>query len=353
MHDSWKPTGLIVMSHAVMLTGGLATAGMACATWRAVDMAIDHNAAAMAAQEQQNQRLVASIRTLAEQTGMLTSADLCPVRFRVRCCDGYSVPALRPMASLEVQSDGEFAYLKSAPATAAGTIDFGLNPPGRYRLSIRMDDGMHLEHEFDILPGVPLDRLITCPMRSAPSATIRLEVDWTEQLPGQQLLAACCIEPMPFASGNWVWQPAPHWNTVFGLVCNSERELPASDLFLLDQFVAIPDEPNGGLQPASRLTVPSRYCRLKQITFLGRFTEGQELTPLGTAIFSSAPPSTQSADPATWYCQAPAPTFEYKQLPGNWMIHLPHEVVDELLHRIEDVTSTANPSADSASERDL
>jgi hypothetical protein len=327
------------MSHAVMLVGGLATVGMACATWRAVDTAIRHNAEVMAAQQDQTQQLVESIRTLADQAGMLTSADLCPIRFRLRSRDGYLVPALRPMAALEREINGEFTDLSSILATTGGNINFGLNPPGRYRLTIRMDDGMHLQHEFDVLPGVPLDRLIVCPNRSANAGKLWLDVDWPRQLDRHRMLAVCCIEPMPFTRGDWMWQPSPRWDVVYGLVGSSEQEFAAADQFLLAQRIELPDDPENGLQPATGMNVRFRYCRLKQVTFLGRFGEGRELTALGTVVFESGPLESASVNATTWYCNAPAPTFEIKGIEGHWLVQMPDDVVDELLQRIQDLTS--------------
>jgi hypothetical protein len=44
--------------------------------------------------------LVGEMRRLSENAGMLTSADLCPVRFRLRQGDERSFPALPVLASL-------------------------------------------------------------------------------------------------------------------------------------------------------------------------------------------------------------------------------------------------------------
>lgn len=345
MHQNGESSGSIVLSQLVMLLGGLAMAGMAWATWRAVGVAVVHNAAVMAEQRRHNQQLVTSIETLAEQAGVLTSADLCPVRFRLRSQDGISAPVRSPYAVVERESAGEFHLLHEDFANVAGTLDFGLNPPGRYRLSIEMDDGMHMQHEFDVLPGVPIDRLITCPKGAPPQNRIQVELDWPEPLATQQLLAVCCIEPAPYAHGRWRWHPSPQWSPVHALVCSSERAPSASEVSGLSQSNLIPDDAGSGLQGAAGLTVSFRYCRLAQITFLGRVGENPDLVALGTAVFTDAPNPVKppSVDSVVWFSKAPAPMFEcrYQHPSEHWLVPVPEEIVDELLKRIQEVTAAA------------
>ena len=350
MQNTLTSSKSTLMSNVVMLLGGLAMAGMACATWRAVDVAIGQNSAVLAAQHDHNQELVQSIETLAEKAGVMTSADLCPVRFRLRFSDGHSFPLQRPFASIETESEGEFIILQTFAATAAGTMDFGLNPPGRYRLTITMVDGMRLQHEFDVLPGVPVDRLVTCPRCGTSQVEIELEIDWPEQFASRQLLAVCSIEPAVYVHDSWSWSPPTDSSPIHVVACNTGPEQSEYDLSLLEQSILIPDDVAFELQPATSMILPYRYCRLKQITFLELTGDGRELVALGTAVFDGDLNVSVSGvdDSETWLCNSPPPMFGYHSRELNysrhWMVPLSEDIVDELLVRINGLTIASVPS---------
>lgn len=222
---------------------------LACVTWRTADVALTQHSDTLETQQRRHQELVNSIESLAEKTGILTSADLCPVRFRLRRADGLTVPLLRPLANLEVEQDGEFRYMLSATATSAGTVDFGLMAPGQYRLTFHSVSGMRMQHEFDVLPGVPIDRLVTCPYASSPSYTVALNLNWPDAIAIHGLLAVCSVERASVTYGDWCWHP-PEQSRPVHVLTASGKEPSAADSMHLGQATPMSDE-FGILQPAN------------------------------------------------------------------------------------------------------
>jgi hypothetical protein len=76
------------------LLGLLALAGatLAVTAWRAAEELATQEATRQSELREFHAKLVSEVRGLAEKSGMLTSADLCPVRFRFRFPDSQSPP---------------------------------------------------------------------------------------------------------------------------------------------------------------------------------------------------------------------------------------------------------------------
>lgn len=312
-------------------------AWLACATWRAADVAMTHNSDVLAAQGRHHEELVSSIESLAEKTGILTSADLCPVRFRLRRADGYTVPLASPIATLEIESDGEYRFRGSSAATPAGTIDFGLIAPGRYRVTFRTADGMHLRHDFDVLPGVPIDRLVTCPGQSAPSYSVQLHVDWPDGIDAERLLAVYCIEPAPVTSGEWRWQPSNESRPIHVLAASPGVEIPDSETARLGQSIALLDDSIGELQSAAQFHTTFRYCRISRIMFLKLTGDGPDAESMGTVVFGNDQTITETSgvSGATIHSSSPPPELELDFVKHQWLIGMPDDIIRWLSREIE------------------
>jgi hypothetical protein len=192
---------------AIQGVASLASLALAAAVWcgaARLERIAEQQSRQRAELKEFHASLVAGIQSLADQSGMLTSADLCPVRFRLRFdrAVGYPHP---PIISklVNMASPGEIVSPQFSPST--GTIHFGLVPPGRYRLNIRLFDAYELNHEFDVLPGVPVDRLVLCPNADPAGATVAVDVALPTSLQERGLifLAHLCRDSVSL--GDWDW----------------------------------------------------------------------------------------------------------------------------------------------------
>lgn len=327
-----------------MYLSAASLAVLAFTVWRTIDETRQHAAYVNAEQRAFNRELVASIEELAEKSGMLTSADYCPVRFRMRL-PGSGIPARSFVAELYGhRSGGNCEYLRSVTSTDAGLIDFGLNSPGQYRVRLRASDGMVLEHDFDVLPGVPVDRVVICPRAAfAPDTPVdvTLDVNWPEEFASEDLLALVEIKPGPFESEGWQWNSNEGWP--FQLLATtspgSESFQEVVDHLQISGFVS--DEVLQRLYPPDAVPLPHRYCMISAITFVHRHLDGrsrEQFRLLGTFHYEPDGRDTSGADDC-WDAIDPPPLYEANpDFVGNhWTLDLPQDCVQELLKRIQDI----------------
>lgn len=238
------------------LQGAIAVCLIALATvaWLGVQRLEARDAARQQDLRQFHAELVANIAKVAERAGVLTSADLCPIRFRARLPSGQSPPARALTAQLTSLEPARETLLMDS--NSAGIVDFGLNPPGRYRLELQTEDGYALRHEFDVLPGVPIDRLVLCPNRQPGVETPLIAFPIPESLTSAGLIAALCFEQDDVTIGEWTWRPLER----------GRRWVVSGEADALDDWaaeVASTGRLDGDV--AGRLAF--RYCRLVAVSF--------------------------------------------------------------------------------------
>ncbi len=84
MNEHWKsPLGQLVLP-VLVLIASICTGTLALGLWRSFDVVMARDARMLAEQQKFHTESVAAIQRLAENAGIMTSADLCPVRFRLR-----------------------------------------------------------------------------------------------------------------------------------------------------------------------------------------------------------------------------------------------------------------------------
>jgi hypothetical protein len=183
-----------------------ACGALCAAAWQVVDAYTDRESEHDRELQEFHASLVGELRRLSENAGILTSADLCPVRFRLRYGDQWNHPA-REVHSLLTRLD-EPIQPTGVPISADGVVNFGLVPPGRYRLELQNQDDYRLAHEFDVVAGVPVDRLVLCPNRmQTPHLTTRIDPE-ASGAPGERgVVTLFFIERDDVTVGEWTWQP--------------------------------------------------------------------------------------------------------------------------------------------------
>jgi hypothetical protein len=260
--------------------------------------------------------LLAEISSLAEKSGMLTSADLCPVRFRLRFADGIGHPSTEWRATLSVVKPGGTTIDHTG---AGGIVEFGLMPPGRYHLNLSLADSYTLRDDFEVLPGVPIDRLLRCPHSSPPNLAVAIEIVWPEGVDGDRILAVCDVERDAVTVGECLWRPQEE--VPLPLVAATGRGDSADEelLWAIDEL-----EPEGA-EPVR--SVPHRYCRLRGIRVYrcGPEADGSPETT-AQCVFGDR------GDDGAIVCAGPAPGFRWDggDLNPVWRLPAPDELVAEL-----------------------
>lgn len=330
-------------SLAAMYASAAALIVLAIAHWSESDASLTREAAFRAQQREFNESLVLAINNLAEQAGILTSADFCPVRFRMRFPDG-GVPAMTATATLaRTTADGREQVCQLS-TTISGVIDFGLLPPGRYLLQLDWHE-MCLEHEFDVLPGVPVDRVVICPPSSNPSQmTVDIDINWPPELSSESLAAVIEVRPGPIEKQDWRWEPAVDWRlqTVAAtrIDHDSLRELVRRlqvEGVLPEQVPIAPD--------AAAVSVPYRYCQIHAITFI-YLSHGEQSRDrpqvLGTLLYGTRERDESVPGPG-WQATDSPPVYEATPNYFNpWTVDIPQECETQLLQAILDATRSAD-----------
>ena len=148
-------------------------------------------------------QMAQEMEELTHLAGLTTSHELCPVRFRFRTQD-YE-PALatgafsnRDQVRLVATSLPEFS---TRTAFLSDVCDFGLVPPGRYRLEVELG-AYDLEWDFQVHAGAVVDRVVMYPPQPPPYQP-RLEVAGNV---GEPILGGVCIvKAAPIVVGDWAW----------------------------------------------------------------------------------------------------------------------------------------------------
>jgi hypothetical protein len=335
-----SPTLTLYQRALLGLLGLLASAcgALAVTAWRAVGDLAAQEATRRSDLRGFHAQLVSEVRGLAEKSGMLTSADLCPVRFRFRMPDSQSPPG-RPV-QVSLQSGDNDWQLVSIGTNAAGIVEFGLVPPGEYRLTATMDDGYSLEHEFAVLPGVPVDRLVLCP-NSSDNLHTALQVEWPESLRSCRLRAVCEVERDDVRAGEWTWAPRDRGRLLVMSAAADEAMRDNDDL-------AGTFQQTGELDTDLATTIPHRFCRISRIRVWHAGSDADPPTELATFAYRAGggAAGTRPSDIAL-----PAPCPRHERSPNvrtdAWVVRLPPEAEAALRRSLalEAVASNAHPSA--------
>jgi hypothetical protein len=330
MNTDWNPwRSLIVLQVAVLLVG----CGVIAAVWRCVEFVIARDQQSQVEQQRFHTESIAALQKLATNAGVLTSADLCLVRFRLRSGEGHTTPSFLggdTMFQLSARSEGRLEGVMRAAMDTAGTLDFGLNPPGDYQLRLKMPDGMVLLHDFEVLPGVPIDRVIYCPPPAyADDRALRIEIVWPAALEDAPPLAICLIEPASFAHREWEWNPAPDWGPAYALASPFD---PDQWERLMEDRMALSDT----LLAVERPQIPYVYCQVSEIAFFVESEAGNDaeprMTQLTTVCFGASDGVRESpvSVGSIWRSDLAPPRC--RNLDDRNLIELPDEVIALLQH---------------------
>lgn len=322
-------------------------AALAITGWRIAVGWEEQRTAERSAGQHFNRELVQAIEELSDRAGMLTNADYSPVRFRLRSgeCPRCS-PPLRPYHARLTRVDPNLKpETVDLPSIASGMIDFGLMEPGRYRLRLESPDGMWLEHEFDLLHGAPVDRIVRCPEGAPTGVEYRISLSWPAALSAHRLAAICRIEPAKYECDHWLWTPEEGlsgetvWCTNSPMTESDQGRLPFTGL------------PPGVGEQTVLIPLYTRHWELTEITFvrLPNPESHEDGQIIARAQFGSeaieAPHSAASPlrDAPIWRVAATRPRWE-AAAERDWNIELPPEVVDRLAQMLSETSSLADKS---------
>ena len=139
-------------TNVVLCLMATALIGSSVVGWRLISVWESQHAELQRSNRVFNQELVQAVQSLAENTGVLTSADLSPVKFRLRSAKGPgSSPPARSVSAelLKATDSGTYQNVTNDMSRPSGLLDFGLQEPGQYRLRIKLPDGMATAHDFE------------------------------------------------------------------------------------------------------------------------------------------------------------------------------------------------------------
>ena len=338
----WASIGCVYVSAVAMVV-------LAITTWTSVNATLKRSAEANLRQQQFNEGLVESIRDLAEQAGVLTSADFCPVRFRLRFPDG-GLPAEGASGRLFSLTDDDPDRIMVRASQASGLIDFGLQPPGDYRLELTSAHGMTLEHEFEVLPGVPIERVVLCPNGPHPAQSpvnVEVIVDWPEQFSAHQLIALIEIRPGPFEEQGWCWRPSV--DSPLAIAASNSLTQDLSEELIEEMCFSgeLAGRATEEIYPAASVPVSYRYCEIWAVTFLLRSRDEAsrvQVQSVGTVVFDSEGSGARVSED-DWSVPGSPPTYEAdSNISNRWKFEIPQESVSELVERIREVNRTPNPT---------
>lgn len=288
-----------------------------------------------------NAELVEAVHSLAENAGVLTSSDLCPVRFRLRSTDLHtSVPPARS-ATGELflrGDDGQFRSRNTVSSKPSGTLDFGLQEPGRYRLLLSSADGMTLEHEFEVLPGVPVDRLVRCPAGDPNGTLSSVAIDWPDELSHVRMAAVSRMRPAELELDGWTWSAAAR---------HADELMWSQNTGFIEADARVAEQVGPCVLPElgdTESQVPM-YCRHWEISEIAFVLLNDAETPPGARVLGTArygdkdsmePESLVNLDcnGPVWTTSEPAPQLEVVKelLP----LKLPQNVIEQLRDAIGD-----------------
>lgn len=334
-------------TNAALCLMATALMGSSIVGWRLISVWEKQHAEVQNSQRHFNQELVQAVHSLAENAGVLTSADLSPVKFRLRSvASSSSVPPTRPVSAelLKASESGAFQSPTSIMSRASGLLDFGLQEPGEYQLRVRMSDGMSTLHDFEVLPGVPVDRLVRFPGGCPNGEAYSIGLEWPHDLAGARIAAICRIAPCEAELEGWKWSPPPGEPGEVSWCQNCE--LRPGDAAVAE-IVPCETIPMLGATTA-RAPLYYRHWELAEIVFvrLSDSDESSECVVLGRAQFGDGVDDAASLVGHVEYCPVWRVSGERPRLEAegryDWKLPLPPEIVKHLRSAIDWTGTTAD-----------
>lgn len=288
--------------------------------------------------------LLGDLHRLINRTQAYATEDLCQVRFRLRFADGIEYPGGPHELTLSRSGDRVDKAWTTLDLIHGPIADFGLLPPGEYRLTVTNSWKMACQHDFRVIPGVPVDRAVLCPTRPAwafcdPPYFVNLHPIWPKEWESKPIIAVYHMEATPAQIGRWHWLP------------------PESQSFHYQVAIARGDPISGARIEAARpgivrelesetrvlkmsepLAVPYGDCQISAMSFYWVPLEGRQYRHLQTVRFSS-PSFTRKSNTTltnvTLLDSAPMQHVVNTSKRSPFEVSIPQEIVQQVLKRLE------------------
>jgi hypothetical protein len=225
--------------------------------------------------------------------------------------------------------------------STGGVVNFGLVPPGRYLLELQNQDDYRLTHEFDVVPGVPVDRLVLCPYSvNIPHLTTRIDPESSGPWDDTGLVMLFYVERDDLTVAEWTWQPN-HRAGVWVAAATSDSDASAEEDRPLADIAQ-----HGEVLPA----VPYRNARCAAIAVY-QSRSGDKHAPSFLATFRFRPEADRDAAGEAWpepvcVIDAPLPRNlrSIHDRESSWTIELPLAMTREIEERVNDAATSSYAS---------
>ncbi|MCA9073213.1 MAG: hypothetical protein KDA84_30025, partial [Planctomycetaceae bacterium] len=340
------PLLLLSLTVCTLLISG----GFLLTFWRMMHLQHEQQTETLMEIRKFNNRLLYDLQKLVNRSSPQATEDQCQVRFRLRQENGWGYPMEEFALDLYQIQDGETILVQRLETgiRQGMTVDFGLMPPGNYRVDIANSIGMTCQHEFQVLPGVPVDRAILCPYHSdlarhRKPIPLTLDLPWPMEWKSLPIVAVYHLEAKQKKLGRWEWTPSPNhqfrrW-VVRGQVPGSVLEERLCEA-LPESLFAHPLPPNIEGPDVGTIQVPYHHCQVTAISFLlGHADPQKPHIYLGSYAFDdkgqqSVPKFFDSEKTVRIFHPTPCWEFQQEQ-PSAWEIRLPRQVVQHVLEQAE------------------
>ncbi len=296
-----------------------------------------------------HKQFLGDLKQLIDQSPVQATEDLCQVRFRFRFPDGVQVPLTPMEVQLFQREENQGIHLVQLHDrwTTQPVLNFGFLPPGTYRLSLKNSLGMHCDHDFRVMPGVPVDRVDYCPRpcewhQRKPPFALRIQPVWPIEWDSEPIVAVYHLQAGGQKVEGWAWQ-APEAKQFHQWVVAGNLRGPFSETAFCD---VLPDAlfekalpPELEVLPHGAILIPYGCCELTAISFvLDKTHKQQGYVYLGTCRFAEGQVrsdlvKTGSGDDETWLPEA-APLWEIDAQPSEgFPIQIPRPMIRQVADR--------------------
>lgn len=342
-----NPGLLFLLTLCTLLNSG----GFLMAYWRLMHLQHNEQTETLRELRKFHRVLLTDLRKLVNQSSVQATEDLCQVRFRLREENGWGYPMEEFVLDLYQIRDDEVERLHRLETgiTKGPIVDFGLVPPGDYRVTITNSLGMKCHHKFRVLPGVPVDRAILCPYHPAwmlhnDSVQVSLELPWPAEWKSLPIVAVYHLEAGRRKLGRWEWLPPQKrqfrsW-VVRGALAGPLLEDRICEA-LPESLFAHPVPPTIKGPDLGTIQLPYGQCQVSAISFL--LDRGEKQKPpiyLGSFGFSGeeglqTPPNFFESESLTMIPRA-MPRWELNEKTSTpWEIRLSRQIIQQILARAE------------------